>query len=375
MKQTVFAKWMAPWAMMLLAMPLFTACSQDEAAEGNVANGTDRIPIVINSNLASQVDAIATRGTATTDVVTPGTNTVLATGLDVDLFISEYGANSPAKYNGEAYYLKTTAPTGSGASATGNFDWFASTATRTAGTPTITKYWPATGNGLYFFAYYPAGAITGPILNTTTTTQQFVVATAQGGANGSLACDLMLGVPSANPIGTAAANPIERSGAANAVNLQFKHLLSKVVVVIQGDGTSLAAADEELTDATVTLGPNMYNRVNVTPNTGAVAVTGSANATFTLKSTGAEGVSDLTNYCIIPPQTLTGKTISVQLKSKGTANYTIPQYLGNNVTAEAGKVYKYTITIGLNTLSRVTLTVDDWDDGNGNGGQSDSVTI
>ena len=152
MRQTVFAKWKAPWALMLTGVALFTACSSEDTTDVN--NGNERIPIVINSNLDSQVDAIVTRGTATTDVVSPGTNTVLATGLDVDLFISEYGDNSPAKYNGEACYLKTTAPTGAGALATGNFDWFASAATRTAGTPTITKYWPATGNGLYFFAYY-----------------------------------------------------------------------------------------------------------------------------------------------------------------------------------------------------------------------------
>jgi hypothetical protein len=76
------------------------------------------------------------------------------------------------------------------------------------------------------------------------------------------------------------------------------------------------------------------------------------------------GNTALTNYCIIPPQTLTGKTIKVTLANGGEKTYTIP-----TMTAQAGRKYTFTITVGLYSLS-VTSTITDWTTG-----ATDSGTI
>ena len=337
---------------LMLTSVMLTACSSDDADITTSMNDTPWDGrIVLSSNLTD-----VTRGTSVTHT-TQGSNTVFAAGMNVDLFLSENGANTPT-YEGEAYYLKTTTPSGNGANGIGNFSFYANSG-RTGGA--ITKYWPASGNGLYFYAYYPAGAITGPVISTTTTLQTFTCAADQGADNGSLGSDLMFGVPSANPIGTDAANPIARptglTMAANAVNLNFTHCLSKVVVIIRGDGNGLAVDDAQLTGAKVELGnADMYNQASVVPNTGAATATGSANQTFTVKATTN---TSLTNYCIIPPQLLTGKTIKVTLADGGSKTYTIPQNASLNVTATAGKVYTYTITVGLYSMS-VSSTITDW---------------
>ena len=338
----------------LLVSAMLNACSSDDADTTTSMNNTPWDGrIVLSSNLTD-----VTRGTTLT-YTTQGSNTVFAAGLNVDLFISEDGANTPI-YEGEAYYLKSTTPSGDGVNGIGNFSFYANSG-RTG--DAITKYWPASGNGLYFYAYYPTGAITGKVVSTTTTLQTFTCAADQGADNGSLGSDLMFGVPSANPI----ARPTGLTMAANAVNLNFTHCLSKVVVIIQGDGNGLAADDAQLAGAKVELGnSNMYNQASVVPNTGIATATGSANQTFTVKATTN---TSLTNYCIIPPQLLTGKTIKVTLANGGSKTYTIPQNASADVVATAGKVYTYTITVGLYSMN-VSSTITDWTEG-----VSDSGTI
>ena len=339
----------------LLVLPILVACSSDDT---NVAYDTPREqPITISSNLT---EAVLTRGT-TEAYTQQGDNKVFTAGLSVDLFISEDGGNTPV-YEGEVNYLKTTAPTGSGAAGVGNFSWYNNSG-RTG--DAITKYWPSSGNGLNFLAYYPANAIAGPILSSTDTPQTFTCATDQGAADGALTNDLMFGAP--------ATNPVPRANAADPVTLAFKHCLSKVVVSIDKDGTSLTD-DNELTGATITLGnSDMYNQADITPNTGAASTTGSADRTFTLKAAGNTG---LTNYCIIPPQTLTGKTITITLAGGAVATYVIPQFDPGtgvvDVITEPGKVYIYTFTLGLTTAA-ANMTITDWDEGLNQGDNIDAI--
>lgn len=337
MKQTIYTKLLRPCVDALLVLPILVACTTDDT---NVAYDTPREqPITISSNLT---EAVLTRGT-TEAYTTQGDNKVFTADLSVDLFISEDVGNPPV-YQGEVNYLKTTAPTGSGAAGVGNFSWYNNSG-RTG--DVITKYWPSSGNGLYFLAYYPANAITGPISIGTDTPQTFTCATDQGAADGALTNDLMFGAP--------ATNPVPRANAAAPVTLVFKHCLSKVVVSIDKDGTSLTD-DNELRGATITLGNNdMYTKADITPNTGDATTTGDADQTFTLKAAG--NTRGLTNYCIIPPQTLTGKTITITLKSGAVATYDIP-----DVNAESGKVYTYSFTLGLNSTA-ANMTITDWTEG------------
>jgi hypothetical protein len=345
MKQTIYTKLLRPCVDALLALPILVSCSSDDT---NVASDTPREqPITISSNLT---EAVMTRGTIEA-YTTQGDNKVFTVDLSVDLFISEDVGNPPV-YQGEVNFLKTTAPTGDGAAGVGNFSWYNNSG-RTG--DAIPKYWPSSGNALYFLAYYPANAITGPVFIDTDTPQTFTCATDQGAANGALAYDLMFGAP--------ATNPVPRANAADPVTLAFKHCLSKVVVSIDKDGTSLTD-NNELNGATITLGnSDMYNQADITPNTGAASTTGSADQTFTLKAADNTG---LTNYCIIPPQTLTGKTITITLAGGAVATYVIPQFDPGtgaiDVTTEPGKVYTYTFTLGL-TTGAANMTITDWTEG------------
>ena len=336
MKQTIYTKLLRPCVDALLVLPILVACTTDDT---NVAYDTPREqPITISSNLT---EAVLTRGT-TEAYTTQGDNKVFTADLSVDLFISEDVGNPPV-YQGEVNFLQTTAPTGSGAAGVGNFSWYNNSG-RTG--DVITKYWPSSGNSLYFLAYYPANAITGPVFIDTATPQTFTCDADQGAANGALANDLMFGAPTTNPV--------PRANAADPVTLVFKHCLSKVVVSIQKDNTSLTD-ESELTSATITLGnSDMYNQADITPNTGAASTTGSADQTFTLKAADNPG---LTNYCIIPPQTLTGKTITITLAGGAVATYDIP-----DVNAESGKVYTYSFTLGLNSAA-ANMTITDWTEG------------
>lgn len=348
MKQVYQIKSLAALCGVALVSMMLHACSSDDQDATTAFNDSQWDGRIV---LSSNVNDI-TRATSEVPV-TQGSNLVFPSGTDVDLFISEYGANTPT-YTGAVNYLQATTPTGSGTSGVGNFSFF-SNAGRTA---SVTRYWPASGNGLFFYAYYPANAISGTVTSATTTPQTFDCGTSQGGADDAMLYDLMFGAPTTNPV----ARPTGNTMAAAAVNLNFTHCMSKVEVTIQGDGYGIAAADDQLKGATVELGnANMYNRANVVPSTGVATATGTANNTFTVK---AAGNTALTNYCIIPPQELTGRTIKVTLANGGVKTYTIP-----TMTAQAGRKYTFTITVGLYSLS-VTSTITDWTTG-----ATDSGTI
>ncbi len=317
-----------------LVSMVFYACSSDDTATTPTDAPWDG-RIVLSSNLSDNI----TRATTELPVV-QGTGKTFPVGTNVDLFLSEPTNDNTPSYTGAVNYLQATAGTGN----VGNFSFFSDQARNTG----VTRYWPASGNGLYFYAYYPAGAITGPVTSSTTTPQTFTCTADQGAADGALTSDLLFGVPASNPVDRPTGNTL----AATAVNLNFTHCLSKVVIIIQGDGNGLAVADAQLTGATVALGnADMQNQASVVPSTGVATGTGTANATFTVK---AAGNTALTNYCIIPPQVLTGKTITVTLANGGSKTYEIP-----TLTAAAGTVYTFTITVGLKSLS-VTSTIADW---------------
>ena len=169
------------------------------------------------------------------------------------------------------------------------------------------------------------------------------------------------------------------------VPLTFTHSLSKVVVRIKPDGSSIGNGTaggpttgdhvngygydtfghDLFTDATLTLGSSdMQDHYSLALTTGEATATGSANQTFTLKkSTDPVPATDggyQTYYCIIPPgQALSGKQITLTLSTdiKVELKYSIP----GSITAEAGKVYTYSLTVGLYELT-ATNTITDWKD-------------
>lgn len=364
-------------AVLTLSAAALTACDFTETEE-QPWDGR----IILCSDLGSieAGETQQTRATTAPHITTQGSNTVFAEGKYVDIFISERtNISSEVLYKGERYYLKTTAPSGTSASGVGNFQFV----TAQNGSTSVIKYWPASGNDLYFYAYYPTGQLklngeSDYITSTTATKRTFTCAADQGAAGAAELNDLMFGVPSAYPIGTAKTNPIPRptgkEKANHFINLNFKHCLSKVVVILKGDGYGLtdAGVDQfnvnQLTQAVVTLGTDnsMFLQASVTPNSGeATNKTDGTKGIFTLKS---KTEPSLENYCIIPPgQTLTGKKIKIVTTSGGSIEYEIPKNGNATVTAQAGKTYTYTVTIGLFEVS-VTSTISDWtQDASGSG--------
>ena len=343
-----------------------TSCSADDAEGGN-SNST-QIPITLSYSVSSGVQL---RSTTDSHIITQGSNQVFTEGQEIDLFIDEkVETGTTATYTGQRFFLKATTPSGETTEGVSNFNFYSEEGRTTE----ITRYWPASGNGLYFYAYYPAGAMgNDAITHTTTDTRPFTVGANQGTASASVPYDLMFGVPNGRPIGTEASNavprPTDNQRAAAAVNLNFSHCLSKVVVTIKGDGNGIAAdgtdandnTKNQLTGALVTLGDNdICLEADVVPNRGeATAKASGTKGTVTLKSNEA-GNSSLTNYCILPPeQTLTGKKINIKLTDSGVKSFTIPKYDGEDVVLKPGKEYDYTVTVGLYEVS-VTATVKEW---------------
>lgn len=191
-------------------------------------------------------------------------------------------------------------------------------------------YFPASGNGVNIYAYYPSEAVT----DMNASGVAFTVQADQRTDAAYKASDLMFG---------AAANPISKT--ADAVPVTFRHLLSKITVnLTPGDG------NPSLDGATVSL-MNVRLDAQLTPSDGMVAEgTGTQDESVTV-ATGTVGSA------IIPVQTVAnGKQfIRVQLQTGGNLYYTLPQ----NATFQGGKVYTYNIKVNLTDLE-VTSSITDW---------------
>lgn len=359
------------YLLLLAAVLTVAACSTDGDAGGATDGG--RIAIEVRADVVG-----ATRGTSASHLNATGTQ--FTAGTLVDLFVTQSalptGSSTATDYNGRKQNLK--------ADGSGGFTWHATTDNDRTGAH-VPHYWPSQGNSLTFYAYYPANKVTGPITSASGS-QELSVATDQGAADAAEKEDLLFGKPAANPVfspiitqETYATTP-SRSG---VVPLTFTHSLSKVVVRIKPDGSSIGNGTaggpttgdhvngygydtfghDLFTDATLTLGSSdMQDHYSLALTTGEATATGSANQTFTLKkSTDPVPATDggyQTYYCIIPPgQALSDKQITLALSTGIKVKYTIP---GDITAAAAGTVYTYSLTVGLYELT-ATNTITDWE--------------
>ena len=147
-----------------------------------------------------------------------------------------------------------------------------------------------------------------------------------------------------------------------AVNLQFKHLLSKMeVVLVQGDGAPNISKVEILnTKLQATFTPDKANGCNIT--VGGNIDEGTKNAITIDNGTteaGSTSTNPTLNEAIIVPQTITAGTqlFRITTDNDGTLYYKVPE---SGVTFEGNKKYRYTITANLTGLT-VTCSIDDWD--------------
>ncbi len=206
--------------------------------------------------------------------------------------------------------------------------------------PSTQPYFPTSGNGVNIYAVYPTGAAK---------TSPFTIKSNQSLDADYKASDLMYGAPASN-------QSVSRTK--SAVVLTFKHLLSKVTVVLEpGNG------NPDLNGAVVTLKKVLPSTTLTATNTGGSIgdASGSATDITVMTATG----SALSGSAVVIPQTLATSFIEVTLKNGGVLTSNSLKSGGNTlekVELVGGKAYTYTITVNLTSLD-VTSTISDWGTG------------
>lgn len=283
-----------------IAALALTACSNDDEIK---VGGDNAILLTSSLNVAE------TR--AATDIQT----SAFDAGETVDVYITEHnGGNNPTTYPQPIEY---------------------STAAGGALTVGTQYYYPTSGNGVNIYALYPATAATGEL---------FTIKEDQSTDANYKASDLMYGKPATN-------NPVSPS--ANAVDIQFSHLLSKVTInLIAGENvTSLDGAKVEL------LGVKPSTMLTAGIN-GHSITAASGDATPITVMTATETVTS--GSAIIVPQTLPEMFLQVTLDGA-----TLTGKLDSGAPElTAGNAYTYNITVNMRGGAlEIEGSITPWDDG------------
>ena len=283
-----------------IAALALTACSNDDEIK---VGGDNAILLTSSLNVAE------TR--AATDIQT----SAFDAGETVDVYITEHnGGNNPTTYPQPIEY---------------------STAAGGALTVGTQYYYPTSGNGVNIYALYPATAATGEL---------FTIKEDQSTDANYKASDLMYGKPATN-------NPVSPS--ANAVDIQFSHLLSKVTInlIAGANVTSLDGAKVELLgvkpSTTLTAGINGHS-----------ITAASGDATPITVMTATETVTS--GSAIIVPQTLPEMFLQVTLDGA-----TLTGKLASGAPElTAGYAYTYDITVNMRGGAlEIEGSITPWDDG------------
>lgn len=282
-----------------IAALALTACSNED----DIKVGGDNAIL-----LTSSLNVAETR--AATDIQT----SAFDAGETVDVYITEHnGGNNPTTYPQPIEY---------------------STAAGGALTVGTQYYYPTSGNGVNIYALYPATAATGEL---------FTIKEDQSTDANYKASDLMYGKPATNPV----------SPSANAVDIQFSHLLSKVTInlIAGANVTSLDGAEVKLLgvkpSTTLTAGINGHSITDASGDATPITV---MTATETVTSGSA----------IIVPQTLPEMFLQVTLDG---ATLTGKLDSGAPVLT-AGNAYTYDITVNMRGGAlEIEGSITPWSDG------------
>lgn len=284
-----------------IAALALTACSNDDEIK---VGGDNAILLTSSLNVAE------TR--AATDIQT----SAFDAGETVDVYITE---NEPG--TNETHYNQPILAT-----------------TKTGGALDLQDgpyYYPTSGNGVNIYALYPATAATGEL---------FTIKEDQSTDANYKASDLMYGKPATN-------NPVSPS--ANAVDIQFSHLLSKVTInlIAGANVTSLDGAKVELLgvkpSTTLTAGINGHS-----------ITAASGDATPITVMTATETV--ISGSAIIVPQTLPEMFLQVTLDGA-----TLTGKLASGAPElTAGYAYTYDITVNMRGGAlEIEGSITPWTDG------------
>ena len=282
-----------------IAALALTACSNDDEIK---VGGDNAILLTSSLNVAE------TR--AATDIQT----SAFDAGETVDVYITENnGGNNPTTYPQPIEY---------------------STAADGALTVGTQYYYPTSGNGVNIYALYPATAETGKL---------FTIAENQSIDANYKASDLMYGKPVGNPV----------SPSANAVDIQFSHLLSKVTINLKpgANVSSLNGAEVKL------LGVKPSTTLTASKD-GCSIGAASGDATSITVMTATETVTS--GSAIIVPQTLPETFLQVTLDGA-----TLTGKLDSGApTLTAGNAYTYDITVNMRGGAlEIEGSITPWKDG------------
>lgn len=245
-------------------------------------------------------------------------------GETIDVNIKETNNGTSASYGTDGWLTATIGDGGNGA------------------TLSSACYWPGSGAGIDIYGWYPASTAT---TYWTTARTVFKVPATQDGNTDHKAFDLMYATPAS---GTGDAHQtVASSTRATAINLQFHHKLAKLVVALKPQETNAGVTDEDLKNATVTIG-DVKTTANVVPATGEVTA---SNTAETLSVMADE--AGTTGYALIPAQTLSG-TLTVKLKAGGQMTTTL-----DNFEVQEGKTNTLNVKVSLTDIT-VTTTIVQW---------------
>lgn len=283
-----------------IAALALTACSNDDEIK---VGGDNAILLTSSLNVAE------TR--AATDIQT----SAFDAGETVDVYITE---NEPG--TNETHYNQPILAT-----------------TKTGGALDLQDgpyYYPTSGNGVNIYALYPTKTKAGEL---------FTIKEDQSADDNYKASDLMYGKPASNPV----------SPSANAVDIQFSHLLSKVTINLKpgANVTSLDGAKVEL------LGVKPSTMLTAGIN-GHSITAASGDATPITVMTATETVTS--GSAIIVPQTLPEMFLQVTLDG---ATLTGKLDSGAPVLT-AGNAYTYNITVNMRGGAlEIEGSITPWTDG------------
>lgn len=147
------------------------------------------------------------------------------------------------------------------------------------------------------------------------------------------------------------------------VKFQFKHSMAKVILVFKPDTDKGVSFDDAFKAMVPTL-KGLKPKGTFSLDNGTVTVSGSAADLTLSNSTVDDTNSSVTFVAIVPPQTPAsdGTAPEISIKIRESDTYRSVKILGGT-NMEAGKYYKYTITVKKMELIISASSISDWEVG------------
>lgn len=286
-----------------IALGLLASCATDveqEAQQGGVA---------ISLTAEEQNAAALTRAASTADLQ----NTAFAAGEDVAVFVVDR-ANA-STYASTPYRFRASAVDGAGQNALTYYS--------DATTASVLCYPITPSASIDIYGFYPY-SLFASVSDRTTDDLAISVSADQSTAAAYRASDVMM-----------ATAITDQARTESTVNLQFSHLMAKLVVRLKQGvhaGSSSAVTAAELAGSILTIG-GVTTEATLDMTDGTVT-TGSNSTTVTLASdadlafyySNSDAVLSTTEYAIVlPAQALTGKTVTLTTSAGETITGTLPE--------------------------------------------------